>query len=140
MSKIKIGIDPGVQTGVCLIYGKIINHLFSCSIHEAIFMVEEKARCNDEKIHIRVEDARKRKWYGENANEKKQGAGGIKRDCQIWEDYLTDLCKQYPNITFEMTHPIKNGTKLNAKQFEKITGVKKSNEHSRDACMLIWGL
>jgi hypothetical protein len=59
----------------------------------------------------------------------------VKRDCQIWEDYLTDL-----RIPFEMVAPKNNATKLTAEQFRRITGYEgKTNEHGRDAAMLVYG-
>jgi hypothetical protein len=41
------------------------------------------------RIFVRFEDARLRKWFGKAGKEQLQGAGSIKRDCTIWEDFLT---------------------------------------------------
>lgn len=90
-------------------------------------------------IHLRVEDSRLRRWFGENTKGKDQGAGSIKRDCKIWEDFLVTLKEvSEGKITFDFIHPIKGGTKIDASLFKKITGIqKRTNEHGRDAYMLI---
>lgn len=137
--KIIIGIDPGVKTGIAAI-NRNIKIAESMPIHAAMKFVSDLANKGFD-THIRVEDARKRKWFGHNSSAKSQGAGSIKRDCKIWEDFLNDLkdiSKQ--TITFEMIHPVKGATKINAKMFKQITGIeKRTNEHARDAFMLIHG-
>jgi len=127
-----IGIDPGVNTGIAIWNGKILIQVLSMTIHEAL-----------DKVHnwigmiklVRLEDARKRNWFGESGREQLQGAGSIKRDCKIWEDFLSDH-----KIPFELVAPRNNKTKVDAALFKKITGWKEStNEHGRDAAMLVYG-
>ncbi len=138
-----IGIDPGTTTGLALwpkkdfgslklmsgplieIYQKILRHPFWVGhVHES------------KEILIRIEDARLRKWYGKQSSAKLQGAGSIKRDCAIWEE----ICNHH-GWNYEMVHPIKGGTKWPAKIFNNITGYRgRSNEHERDAAMLVYGL
>lgn len=132
-----IGIDPGTETGIGVIVGKDIT-LKTVKIHEAMKFIEDLV--HEDRVHIRVEDARKRKWFGMNSDSKKQGAGSVKRDCTIWEDFLTDLEKQTDGLlTFEMIHPVKGSTKLDSKRFNMITGFTgRSNQHSRDALMLVF--
>ncbi len=134
---IYIGIDPGVKTGIGYINGEN-KFAKTMAIHNAINFIVGLSN-KDIEAHIRVEDARKRKWFGQRAQEKQQGAGSIKRDCKIWEDFLTQINKNSENkITFEMLHPIKGGTKIEEKMFQKITGIASStSEHARDAFMLI---
>lgn len=133
--KAVIGIDAGVNTGVAYknSTGEVL--LLSLSIHKAMEWV--RLRCeNDNIVLIRVEDARKRKWFGKNSIAKAQGAGSIKRDCRIWDDFLKDL-----GVKYEMVHPIRGGTKWNAKTFKRTFGIKqRSNEHNRDAYLLIAGI
>lgn len=132
-----IGIDPGTETGIGVIIGKDIT-LKSMKIHQAMKFVEDLV--HEDRVHIRVEDARLRKWFGHNPTVKMQGAGSVKRDCSIWEDFLTDLENQTDGLlTFEMVHPVKGSTKLDAKRFNMITGFTgSSNQHSRDALMLVF--
>lgn len=126
-----IGIDPGVKTGFASWNVKDNSFEFICSlpIHEVIIILNYR---DNKQSFIRVEDARKRKWFGGSGREKLQGAGSIKRDSKIWEDYL-----KYKGFDYEMVAPKNNKTKLNTDLFSKITGWEKpTNEHSRDAAML----
>ena len=131
MKKIILGIDPGVQTGMALWNGVTFSFVRTVPIHEALFWVFTHQAEID---YIRVEDARKRKWFGKDAKVKQQGAGSIKRDCKIWDDFLGSL-----HIPYEMVHPIKGGTKLDGASFKKATGyTKQTSNHARDAAMLVW--
>lgn len=137
-----IGIDCGVKTGfaVWIKYDKRLEHVESCKIHEAMDHIEVLNSLYPGQIYIRVEDARLRKWIPEGKNEKaergrREGAGSVKRDAIIWEDFLTDK-----GIPFEMVAPKDNKTKLNSKTFQQYTGYKGiTNEHMRDAAMLVFG-
>ena len=135
--KYYIGIDCGVNTGFAAWdkKGKKLTHVKTLKIHEAMELI--KAWIMDRPdTFIRVEDARKRKWFGKSGREQLQGAGSIKRDSKIWEDYLTDL-----KFQFEMVPPKNNKTKMNTDVFRSITGYAgKTTEHSRDAAMLVYGL
>ncbi len=134
-----IGIDCGVNTGFALWDSKEKLLSTSCGkIHIAMEVAKDllsKFSNEDKTVKLYVEDARKRKWFGNSGKEKLQGAGSVKRDAKIWEDYLT-----YLKADFEMVAPKNNKTKLSAEQFRNITGYKaKTNEHSRDAAMLVFG-
>lgn len=145
MNKILIGIDPGVKTGLALItrYDK---ECCSTSIHRAMKKVEKIAFSNNQldeplDVLVVVEDARQRKWFGSNSNAKAQGAGSVKRDCKIWEDFLVELKDKNLIQGFSLVHPMRGATKLNHSKFQMMTGItKRTNEHGRDAMMLIWGL
>ncbi|PXX26265.1 hypothetical protein C7967_11526 [Thalassospira sp. 11-3] len=141
-----IGIDPGVETGVGYRLPKNANvGVKTLKIHNAMALVNYLVREND-RVHVRIEDARKRKWFGgkgkndqKQIDAKKQGAGSVKRDCSIWEAYLDDLQKEHPQkLTFEMLHPVKDGTKYTSRLFVSITGIQgRTSSHARDAYMLI---
>ncbi|MCP4141265.1 MAG: hypothetical protein GY755_13445 [Chloroflexi bacterium] len=127
-----IGIDTGVTTGVAMycVDAGILVYVDSGMIHSQMDYIKRNHSIS--KIFVRVEDARKRKWFGNSGKERLKGAGSVCRDAKIWEDFLTDL-----GIPFEMVAPKDNKTKLSAEAFEKITGWKgRTNEHSRDAAML----
>ena len=88
-----------------------------------------------------MEDPRQRTWFGtermtrEEERKRLQGVGSVKRDATIWEDYLTEL-----GVEFEMVAPKRNTTKMSQEYFKQLTGWKKqTNEHSRDAAMLVFG-
>jgi hypothetical protein len=130
-----IGIDCGVNTGFAVWSAKEVKFVkvASIPIHKALFEVK-KAFDSGKNLKVYIEDARLRKWFGSRSNEKLQGAGSVKRDSKIWEDF----CKDY-QIPYELVNPKDNKTKLDAKQFKAYTryeGV--TNEHSRDASMLVF--
>lgn len=131
-----IGIDPGVNTGLA-IWDKQKRRLVTvCSTSILTAMERVKNESCLHSIFVRIEDARLRKWFGKSQREVLQGAGSIKRDCQIWEEFL-----ELNNIPHEFVAPKNNITKLDAKMFARYTGYKgKTNEHGRDAGMLIFGL
>lgn len=133
-----IGIDPGVNTGVAVYApksGELL--LYTMKIHEAMELIGDLRRRlrSVDGLLVRFEDARQRNWFGKAGREQLQGAGSIKRDCKIWEDWLKDK-----EIPFEMVAPKNNRTKLGAEQFAKLTGYSgRCSEHSRDAAMLVYG-
>ena len=129
-----VGLDTGTHTGFAVWDKdkKVLTELSTLKIHRAMERVRELS-VSDE-IVVYFEDARLRTWFGNAGREALQGAGSVKRDCSIWEDYLTDL-----GVEFHPVAPKNNATKLNAAFFEKITGWKgRTSEHARDAAMLVF--
>lgn len=138
-----IGVDTGVNTGICAYSRKEkkILYLASIKIHAAMDYIASYHRAYPGLVFVRVEDARQRTWIPKQKTEsaergRREGAGSVKRDAQIFEDFLNDL-----KIDFEMVAPKNNSTKVDAKYFKKITKWEGStNSHSRDAAMLVIGL
>ena len=129
-----VGIDTGVNTGIAKwdVKDKKLLAVTTMMIHQAMDSVLLSAE--NANIFVRFEDARLRKWFGKAGKEQLQGAGSIKRDAKIWEDFLTDM-----GIPFEMVAPKNNKTKLTADTFKRITGWgKMTNVHNRDAAMLVF--
>ena len=137
-----IGIDTGVHTGLAIWDGKGSRFLSieELKIHRAMDVVEALAKANPGEVRARVEDARQRKWIpnmGSIRNEigRAKGAGSVERDCSIWEDFLADI-----NVPWEMVAPRYNVTKLRQEAFANLTGwAQRTNEHERDAAMLVFG-
>lgn len=134
---IYIGIDPGTHTGVAVWdskEGRFLS-LETMPIHRAMDLVR-MARDDNEAIQVIFEDARLRTWFGKgNVSAKAQGAGSVKRDCSIWEDFLTDS-----EIPFLTTKPGNVATKVTHSWFRKLTGWEgRCSEHARDAAMLVFG-
>lgn len=142
-----IGIDTGVNTGVAVWDNRKRSFALvkTMKIHEAMELVRETSERskagNSDRVVIRVEDPRQRTWFGtermsrEEERKKLQGVGSVKRDATIWEDFLKDL-----GVPYEMVAPKRNKTKLTSRQFKQITGWETStNEHNRDAAMLVFG-
>jgi hypothetical protein len=132
--KYHIGIDPGTNTGIALFDPWKFEFITirTIKIHQAMEML---LTYDPKEIFVRVEDARLRKWFGKSSGrEKLQGAGSIKRDCSIWEDFLKDF-----GCEFEMTHPANSMTKLSENTFKSITGCNlRTSGHGRDAAMLVY--
>ena len=134
-----IGIDPGTHTGVAVWdtkEGRFLS-LETMPIHQALIKVMMWKDRAGHDLQVVFEDARQRTWFGrdKNTNAKRQGAGSIKRDCSIWEDF----CKDY-QIPFLAVPPIKGGTKLSEAYFKPISGYQgRTSNHARDAAMLVIG-
>jgi hypothetical protein len=137
-----IGIDTGCNTGICAYSRKEkkILYLDTVMIHKAMEYVASFHKAYPGQVFVRVEDARLRKWIPKQKNEKaergrREGAGSVKRDAVIWEDFLTDL-----KINFEMVAPKNNNTKVDAAYFKKLTRWEgKTNSHNRDSALLVFG-
>jgi hypothetical protein len=132
-----IGIDTGVTTGFSVwdAKDKKLTHCCGLKIHKAMEWVLQMTAGRTERVLVRFEDARLRKWFGKAGREQLQGAGSVKRDAVIWEDF----CKE-KGIQYERVAPKDNKTKLNAATFKAITKwVPVTNEHARDSAMLVFG-
>ena len=137
---IYIGIDPGTHTGMAVWdsgEGRFLS-LETLPIHQAMNSVLYWNMRERNDIQVVFEDARLRKWYGRTESEvrrKIQGAGSVKRDCAIWEDYLKDY-----GIPFLTVKPGRVATKVTPSWFKTLTGWEgRTSEHSRDAAMLVFG-
>lgn len=134
---IHIGIDPGTRTGLAAWDDreKRFLEISTLMIHEAMERVKAYLPA-PEGCRIYVEDARLRKWYGKKGRESLQGAGSIKRDSAIWDDYLKALGADY-----RMLPPQVGGTKIWDLPFKNLTGWtgKRTSEHARDAAMIVYG-
>lgn len=119
---IYIGIDTGVNTGFavwCKSEKKLLV-VSSFMIHTALDMVQKYHFMHNGSLKVRVEDARLRTWIPRQKNARdeaglREGAGSVKRDAKIWEDFLTDN-----NIPFELVAPKNNKTKMKAEYFRKV--------------------
>lgn len=135
---IYIGIDPGTHTGVAVWdskEGRFLS-LETMPIHIALTRVLAIAERHRDDVQVIFEDARLRTWFGKgNVSAKAQGAGSVKRDCSIWEDFLSDM-----EIPFVTTKPGNVATKVTPSWFRKLTGWEgRCSEHARDAAMLVFG-
>lgn len=129
-----IGIDPGVKTGLAVWDAEkgALTHVRTESIVSAMAFC--RWRIQTDRVEIWFEDARKRTWFGGKGREALQGAGSIKRDCSIWEEFCT-----FHDIPFQAIAPKKGGTKWSAGLFKRVTGwPERTSEHARDAAMLVY--
>ncbi len=133
----KIGIDTGVNTGVAVWQDGGLLAVESMTITQAMKFIQDF----DNKrgiVKLYIEDARK--WIGFHGKTKAtqarlQGAGSVKRDAQIWEDW----CKEN-GYEVVFVKPMGKGLKKSADEFKRITGWQgRTNEHARDAAMIVYG-
>lgn len=139
---IYIGIDPGTHTGFAVWdsgEGRFLS-LETLRIHQAMAEVTALSYKYDGDLMVIFEDARQRTWIPKEKSVsewkgKVMGAGSVKRDCSIWEDFCQDK-----GIPFQAQPPIKGATKVSADHFKMLTGwTKRTSEHARDAAMLVIG-
>jgi hypothetical protein len=140
---IVVGIDPGTHTGMTAYDCEKKEYLFceTLSIHNAIFRLQEMANglYFQKGMLIIVEDSR----HISGSAEKKLGAGSIRRDCSIWEDFLTDLLKKCgKDINFLFIRPSKNiYLKMDPDKwrvFSKYSAPKLPSEHARDSATYLF--
>ena len=137
MYRYYIGIDCGVNTGIA-IYDRVDKKfiIVGTNMIHVIFdylkdIFSSGMDVNDTLFVI--EDARQVKFNTDKS--KAQGAGSVKRDAKIWEDFLI-----HQGFNYLMVRPRKSITKLCAIHFNNLTGWnERTNEHARDAGMLVWG-
>ena len=135
-----IGIDPGTNTGIT-VYDCEKKEYIICEtmlITNAV-MIVEKIISTRSPVLITVEDARA--ISGDPS--KKLGAGSIRRDCSIWEDYLNEKSSIASNgVFYRFVKPLKNPylkmepTKWLA--FSKYKGKRLPSEHARDSATYIF--
>ena len=131
-----VGIDPGCDTGLAVWNAstKALTDVRTETIVSAMLYVQE---LHQDGLLNRVvfEDARLRTWFGNKGREALQGAGSIKRDSQVWVEWLT-----YLGCPYKAVSPQAKGRKVDAVQFERLTGwTKRTSNHGRDAAMLVLG-
>lgn len=133
-SKFYVGIDCGKNTGFA-VWDSTQQQLVAVDtllIHRALVVVHQLF-VGGADIKVIIEDARQVKF--KVSAEKAQGAGSVKRDASIWEDF----CKDH-GIPFELSRPNKVLTKWKAVDFKQQTGwTGSTTNHSRDAALLVWG-
>ena len=135
-----IGIDPGMHTGLAVWDTTSRQFLdIRCSgIVAAMDYLDDLA--SNKGIGLVVfEDARQRTWIPREKDIRQlkgraMGAGSVKRDCSIWEDWCSAR-----GIQFIASRPKTGMTKLTDAYFRGITGYdRRTNEHGRDAAMLVF--
>lgn len=133
-----IGIDTGTHTGVAVWDSEERQFLEikTMMLHQALQLVITMCQVwKRENVMVLFEDARQRKWYGEKSDAKQQGAGSVKRDASIWEEFCTDY-----RIAFRALPPAVGATKMKPEVFKALTGWNgRTSDHARDAAMIVFG-
>lgn len=144
MVKYAIGIDPGVNTGLAIwdCYERKFKRLETDGIVTAMAELTDFLRyvgAMDDCV-IYIEDARQRTWLPREKNLSEyrgrlMGAGSVKRDCCIWEEFGI-----YYGIPVVLLPPRKGATKWTSDYFKKVTGwTGRTSNHARDAALLVFG-
>lgn len=137
---IVVGIDPGIHTGLAVwdTSTRQFLEIRTVGIVSAMEYLSEIRQ--DRGIGLLVfEDARQRTWIPREKDIRQvkgraMGAGSVKRDCSIWEEW----CKA-KGIQFIATRPKTGLTKLTDAYFRGLTGYdRRTNDHGRDAAMLVF--
>lgn len=137
-----IGIDPGRHTGFAVWDGQArsFRDVATLPLHEALRRIHDVLNEDPDEMTVVFEDARLRKWLPREMSAsdyrgKLMGAGSVKKDCAIIEDF----CKDY-GIAYEHPAPRKGLTKWDATAFARVSGYTgRTSEHGRDAALLVWG-
>jgi hypothetical protein len=138
---IVVGIDPGVNTGLA-VWDTSTRQFLDIRCSGIVDAMRYLAELQEQRqIGLLVfEDARQRKWIPREKDLKQfkgraMGAGSVKRDCSIWEEW----CQTY-RIDCVKTPPRQGMTKWTDAVFRGVTGYDaRTNNHGRDAAMLVFG-
>lgn len=135
------GVDPGKNTGYAKWDASLRKMVAveTSQIHRVMHELREGWEAGW-LAYVVFEDARLRTYFGTKRGTKeddalKQGAGSIKRDCTILEDFCQDL-----GIPFMALSPMQKGRKETVESFARMTGwTARTSNHGRDAGMLVVG-
>ena len=130
-----VGVDPGHHTGIAVWDTTSRQFLdIRCSgIVAAMDYLDDLA--SNKGIGL----ARQRTWIPRERDIRQvkgraMGAGSVKRDCSIWEEWC-----EARSIQYIASRPKTGMTKLTDAYFRGITGYdRRTNEHGRDAAMLVF--
>jgi hypothetical protein len=144
MNRIIIGVDPGVNTGICVYKPELkkIEKLITGDFWDLIDLLHEY-QIAGAYLGVIMEDPNGNKPIfnrgvdGRRASKIAQNVGANKRDATLISDYCVRTF-----ISIRGVVPSSRSlTKLSAEQFASITGwTARSSSHSRDAAMLVWGI
>lgn len=136
-----IGIDVGVHNGLA-VWDKTAKRIIELDTYKTwetiIWLLQKKSKGID--FIVRIENPNTWVNYGtltaKELNGRKQGAGSVKRSYQVLIEFFEDNSIKYEPISLRSSLK-----KLKADKFNIITGINiKTNEHERDACMMVWGI
>jgi hypothetical protein len=134
---IKIGIDPGTKTGVCVFSKKRgIISIYTTNIIDALNKVYDHfhvAILSDIVLYVENPNTWGR-GYSSRKLHREQGAGSVKRDFAIWKEFAEYYDIQFVSVPVQR---VKDGSDV--RLFEKITGYKgRTSKHAREACYMVF--
>lgn len=130
-----VGIDPGSNTGIAIYRAGVLAELQTIEPHQLPEAIERIAPAR-----VVYEDSRLQShtWKrGVNAAAQLKIARDVGQ-IDAWCRLITATCERL-GIPAHGISPKNKGAKLNAEQFERLTGWEgRSNEHTRDAATVAW--
>lgn len=134
MSRI-IGIDPGMATGIAFFCDGNIVELATVAPNRLRSKMQsympERVIFEDSRLQSHI-------WTGSMAKAAAMKVARNVGQIDAWCYLITAICEEW-GIPAHGISPKQKGAKLNAAQFNKVTGwAGKSNQHERDAAMVAW--
>lgn len=134
-----VGIDCGTHTGVAVWDTKLkrLTAVRTLPLYAALEYVDKLHK--EHGVCVVFEDARQRRWFEKERSNGEyrghlMGAGSVKRDSAIWEQF----CKG-KKIAYEAIPPRPGMTKWSPEAFAALTGwTGRTSEHARDAVLLVY--
>lgn len=135
MKIIHVGIDPGKNTGMAVVEDGKYYAIRTCTIVEAMLHIVHVLDGEYTEIHLHVENPNFRKYFGNTGREKLQGAGSIKRDYSIWQEFA-----DHHRFMLHPVSPASIGSEFdNEAVFKAATGwTAKTSVHARDAAKILF--
>jgi len=130
-----VGIDPGASTGIAIFRG---GKLAALRTIEPVGIEDEILALWPSRVIF--EDSRLQSHTWTQAASRAAAAKMARNVGQIdaWSSLITAICAKH-GIPCHGISPQGKGAKLNAEQFERMTGwTMTSNQHARDAAMVAW--
>ena len=131
-----IGIDPGTKTGWAIWdrSQKRITDMATLTCAEAMLRVQ-MAHQHGTLALVVFEDATKH-GRSDKSPGAAMGAGSIRRESQIWREWLELLGVPYRAVSARQ-----KGAKMSHAAFVRLTGkAGRTSQHARDAAMLVLGM
>src|SRR5271170_2398658 len=125
-----MGIDPGTHTGLAVWDAEAdeFSYVETFAVHRAFEFIITRwsPRFSPGFLLVRLEDARQVRF--KTKKERVQGAGSVKRDVEIWIEFLEDY-----KIPYELVRPDKKVTKWSMPLFVATTRwARACSQHARD--------
>jgi hypothetical protein len=134
-----VGIDPGIVCGLAFLkpHSQMLHSVRSCKLHELYTAIEIMSKTNS--LMVFIENPNTFIPFKNVSKEfiemRRQGAGAVKQTYKHIIEFL-----EANSIPYRPTRLQGNAKKMTAAKFKQITGWDgSSNEHGRDAAMLVYG-
>jgi hypothetical protein len=137
---ILIGIDPDTKASGFAIYTPLskeisLDNLSFFQLFDELKYTKENRR--DLRVILEAGWLNEGNWHTQGSNKASSTMIGNRTGANHETGRKIEEMLIYLGIPYELKKPTTQ--KVDSKYFEKLTGIKKSNQDQRDAGMLIWG-